>query len=215
MRSTKRIGQVQTLLMLFLFSCALSVSAAPETPIVLWPAGAPGAVGNAPTDIPTLTPYLAPKDKATGAAIIVCPGGGYQHLADHEGGPVAEWLNSIGVTAFVLKYRLGPTYHHPAPAAGRRPSNSHRARASEGMGTGSAAHRHPGILGGRASRRYRRDALRCRQNRRVRSHRASQFPTRLDDPDLSGDHNARFDSWRLQKELARGATVAGTRGAAF
>src|SRR6185436_16226547 len=48
-------------------------------------------------------------------AIIVCPGGGYSHLADHEGKPVAEWLNSIGITAFVLKYRIGPKYHHPVP----------------------------------------------------------------------------------------------------
>ena len=85
-----------------------------ETPIVLWPGGAPGAVGNETIDIPTLTTYLPPKDKMTGAAIIVCPGGGYTHLADHEGRPVAEWLNSLGVTAFVLKYRLGPRYHHPA-----------------------------------------------------------------------------------------------------
>ena len=105
---------LQLSLMLMLASCAPFAKAAPETPIVLWPAGAPGAVGHEATDIPTLTPYLAPKEKATGAAIVVCPGGGYQHLADHEGRPVAEWLNSIGVTAFVLKYRLGPTYHHPA-----------------------------------------------------------------------------------------------------
>ena len=91
------------------------VRAAPETPIILWPGGAPGALGSEPVDVPTLTPYLPPKDKMTGAAIIVCPGGGYTHLADHEGGPVAEWLNSLGVTAFVLKYRLGPRYHHPAP----------------------------------------------------------------------------------------------------
>src|SRR4030095_549464 len=84
-------------------------------PIVLWPGGAPGALGTEPTDIPTLTPFIPPKDKATGAAIIVCPGGGYSRLAEHEGRPVAEWLNSIGVTAFVLKYRLGPRYHHPAP----------------------------------------------------------------------------------------------------
>jgi len=83
-------------------------------PIELWPTGAPGAVGKEADDIPTLTPYF-PKDKANGSAIIVCPGGGYSHLADHEGGPVAEWLNSIGVTAFVLKYRHGPRYHHPAP----------------------------------------------------------------------------------------------------
>lgn len=132
MLSTRSIGQVQILLMLFLFSGALSVRASPEPPIVLWPAGAPGAVGKAPADIPTLTPYLAPKDKATGAAIIVCPGGGYGHLADHEGGPVAEWLNSVGVTAFVLKYRLGPTYHHPAPLQdAARAIRTVRARAKE------------------------------------------------------------------------------------
>jgi acetyl esterase/lipase len=82
--------------------------------ILLWPDGAPGAVGKEPVDIPTLTVYQ-PKEKATGAAVIVCPGGGYSHLADHEGRPVAEALSSIGITAFVLKYRLGPRYHHPAP----------------------------------------------------------------------------------------------------
>jgi acetyl esterase/lipase len=53
--------------------------------------------------------------KANGSAVIVCPGGGYSHLANHEGQPVAEWLNSLGITAFVLKYRIGPKYHHPAP----------------------------------------------------------------------------------------------------
>jgi acetyl esterase/lipase len=103
-----------------------------ETPIVLWPGGAPGAVGNETIDIPTLTAYLSPKDKMTGAAIIVCPGGGYTHLADHEGRPVAEWLNSLGVTAFVLKYRLGPRYHHPAPMQdAARAIRIVRARAAE------------------------------------------------------------------------------------
>lgn len=103
-----------------------------ETPIVLWPGGAPGAVGSEPVDVPTLTPYLPPKEKRTGAAIIVCPGGGYTHLADHEGGPVAEWLNSLGVTAFVLKYRLGPRYHHPAPMQdAARAIRTVRARAGE------------------------------------------------------------------------------------
>jgi acetyl esterase/lipase len=86
-----------------------------DEPIILWPDGAPGAVGKEPLDIPTLTPYLPAKEKATGAAMIVCPGGGYSHLADHEGGPVAEWLNTLGITAFVLKYRYGPRYKHPAP----------------------------------------------------------------------------------------------------
>ena len=83
-------------------------------PIKLWETGAPGALGSAPDDNPTLTPFI-PKEHANGAAVIVCPGGGYTRLADHEGRPVAEWLNTLGITAFVLKYRLGPKYHHPAP----------------------------------------------------------------------------------------------------
>src|SRR3977135_3480990 len=48
-----------------------------ETPIVLWPGGAPGTIGSEPLDVPTLTLYLPPKEKRTGAEIIVCPGGGY------------------------------------------------------------------------------------------------------------------------------------------
>src|SRR2546423_8253890 len=100
--------------------------------VVLWPGGAPGAVGNAPEDIPTLTPYLPPKGKAAGAAVVICPGGGYQHLADHEGRPVAEWLNTLGVAAFVLKYRLGPRYQHPAMLQdAARALRTVRARAAE------------------------------------------------------------------------------------
>ncbi|PKQ46640.1 alpha/beta hydrolase [Confluentibacter flavum] len=56
---------------------------------------------------PTLDMYPAPKEMATGTAVIICPGGGYWGLAiDHEGAQVAKWLNSLGITAFVLKYRL-------------------------------------------------------------------------------------------------------------
>jgi acetyl esterase/lipase len=80
----------------------------------LWANGAPGAKGSQPEDVPSLQHYPAPADKASGATIIVCPGGGYGRLAPHEGHDVAVWLNSIGVTAFVLKYRLGPRYQHPA-----------------------------------------------------------------------------------------------------
>jgi pectinesterase len=109
-----------------------NMSEAIQTPIVLWPGGAPGAAGKDPVDVPTLTPFLPLKEKATGAAIIVCPGGGYTHLADHEGAPVAQWLNSIGITAFVLKYRLGPRYHHPAPLQdAARAIRLVRARAAE------------------------------------------------------------------------------------
>ena len=85
-------------------------------PTLLWPDGAPGAVGKEDADQPSLLIHLPAASKATGAGVVVCPGGGYGHLAmDHEGKQIAEWLNSLGVAAFVLKYRLGPRYHHPAP----------------------------------------------------------------------------------------------------
>ena len=100
--------------------------------IVLWPEGAPGALGSEETDIPTITPFLPAPGTGTGASIVVCPGGGYQHLAPHEANPVAEWLNSVGVAAFVLKYRLAPRYHHPCMLqdAGRA-IRTVRARAAE------------------------------------------------------------------------------------
>ena len=84
------------------------------TSIPLWPNGAPNAVGTEAQDIPTITPFLAPKETATGAAVLICPGGGYSHLSDiKEGSDVAKWLNSLGISAFVLKYRLGMRYHTP------------------------------------------------------------------------------------------------------
>ena len=83
---------------------------------LLWPGGAPGALGSADTDKPSITIRLADPAKANGAAVVVCPGGGYGHLAvDHEGMQIAAWLNERGISAFVLKYRLGPAYNHPAP----------------------------------------------------------------------------------------------------
>jgi acetyl esterase/lipase len=83
--------------------------------IVLWPDGAPGAVGNEDADVPTVTIYLPAPAQATGTGIVVCPGGGYSRLAvDHEGHQVARLLTSRGLAAFILKYRLGPRYHHPA-----------------------------------------------------------------------------------------------------
>lgn len=91
-------------------------AAEPAQTMPLWPQGAPGAKGTDPDkDVPTLTVWLPEPGRSTNAAVVVCPGGGYQMLAnDHEGKQVAEWLNSLGVAAFVLKYRLGPRYHHPA-----------------------------------------------------------------------------------------------------
>ena len=83
--------------------------------IVLWPDGAPGTLGKEDADVPALTIYLPAAPQATGAGIVVCPGGGYSGLAiDHEGHQVARLLTSRGIAAFILKYRLGPRYHHPA-----------------------------------------------------------------------------------------------------
>lgn len=85
-----------------------------QSPVPLWPEGAPGALGTNANDIPTLTPYLCASN-ATGAAMVICPGGGYGGLAAHEGEGYALWLNQHGVTCFVLKYRLGSHgYRHPA-----------------------------------------------------------------------------------------------------
>ena len=80
----------------------------------LWPNEAPGALGQAPHDIPTLTPFLAPADNNSGSAIVICPGGGYGGLASHEGATYAQFLQKHGINAFVLKYRLGSAgYRHP------------------------------------------------------------------------------------------------------
>lgn len=86
----------------------------PETAVPLWPGTPPGALGTDPVrDVPTLTPYW-PK-RATGAAVVICPGGAYQALSVHEGKDYARMFNGFGITAFVLKYRLGSHgYRHPA-----------------------------------------------------------------------------------------------------
>ena len=86
-----------------------------QKPVPLWPDGAPGALGSSASDIPTLTPYLPDGTNSSGAAMVICPGGGYGALAPHEGNDYALWLNQHGVTCFVLKYRLGSNgYRHPA-----------------------------------------------------------------------------------------------------
>ncbi len=92
-----------------------ALHAHPTNPFPLWPNGAPGALGDASKDIPTLTPYFPDPSKATGAAMVICPGGGYAMLASHEGKDYARWFNENGIAGFVLKYRLGSAgYHYPA-----------------------------------------------------------------------------------------------------
>lgn len=88
---------------------------AAPTPFPLWASDPPGALGNDPVrDIPTLTYYPAPPELATGAAVVICPGGGYLELMDYEGKDCALWLNERGIAGFVLKYRLASHgYHYP------------------------------------------------------------------------------------------------------
>lgn len=89
------------------------LTAEPQT-ILLWQNGAPGALGQGEDDQPAITVYRPWKHNLSGTAVIVAPGGSYGFLAsNHEGRQVANWFNAMGVTAFVLKYRLGPRYHHP------------------------------------------------------------------------------------------------------
>src|SRR5579885_2285382 len=94
------------------------LAAGAEKPSVelLWPKGAPGAVGDEAADRPSLTVFLPQAEKANGAAVVVCPGGGYGVVVDtYEGKDPAEWLARRGVAAFVLRYRVAPRYRHPAP----------------------------------------------------------------------------------------------------
>ena len=99
--------------------------------IPLWNGPAPGSQGTADIDIPTVTVYRA--RSANGTGIVVAPGGGYGALAmDHEGRQVASYFNAMGVSAFVLKYRLGPKYRHPIQLGdAQRAVRLVRSRASE------------------------------------------------------------------------------------
>src|SRR4051812_45058443 len=101
--------------------------------IPLWANGAPGALGATPADQPLMTPYLPPAGTANGTAVVIFPGGGYVHLSmEKEGSDVANWLAGVGVTTFVVRYRLGPAYHHPTMLNdAQRAIRTVRARAAE------------------------------------------------------------------------------------
>ena len=98
-----------------LLVCTLLLGAEPTT-ISLWGEKIPGPVSSDPKNVPTLTIQLADKDKASGTAVVICPGGGYSGRAtNHEGKQIAEWLNERGVHAFILKYRTVGESRIPAP----------------------------------------------------------------------------------------------------
>ncbi len=95
-----------------LLVCIAPLGAAEKT-IVLWPEGAPGALGTTENDIPTLTPYLPAN--ANGAAMLLIPGGSYSGIYEGQAEPFALWLGEQGITAFVLRYRLGSAdYRYPS-----------------------------------------------------------------------------------------------------
>jgi len=82
---------------------------------LLWAEGAPLAKGTTQADTPGITVHLAPEGKANGAAVLICPGGGYSGLMmSYEGHDIAKWLNEQGIAGIVLQYRVKP-YQHPAP----------------------------------------------------------------------------------------------------
>ena len=99
-------------LAVFLLGGFLIQAQPPLSPVTLWSGEAPGALGAEEKDKPALTPYLVGTNAT--AAVVICPGGGYGMLASHEGHDYAVWLNQQGLSAFVLKYRLGSQgYRHP------------------------------------------------------------------------------------------------------
>ena len=103
----KALGIITSLLIL------VSAVTAAEKPLPLWPKGAPGALGTAAKDVPTLTPYVP--EKPSGAAMLLIPGGSYSGIYEGQAEPFALWLNGQGITAFVLRYRLGSAgYRYPA-----------------------------------------------------------------------------------------------------
>ncbi|MCC5835027.1 MAG: alpha/beta hydrolase [Opitutales bacterium] len=95
----------------------MALSDSPLTSFPLWQDKVPEALGDEAVDRPQLTVYPADPDKATGAGVIVLPGGGYRFLSmEHEGHAIGQWLQSLGVSAFVLEYRLPENgYRHPVP----------------------------------------------------------------------------------------------------
>lgn len=102
-------------------------------PILLWPNGAPGATGTSDEDKPAIIPVLPEAAKNTGAAILVCPGGGFMTRAtDHEGVLVAQWLRERGIASFILRYRLRPLYERKDWLADAQRAMQHiRANAKE------------------------------------------------------------------------------------
>ena len=180
--------------LLLIFAAALSAQAQQAPPSIdgqvvsLWPGAAPGALGSDESDIPTLTVYLPRTMSAATPAAIICPGGSYRALAaNHEGRQVANYLNSLGVAAFVLRYRLGPRYHHPDRTRRRATRDSNITLSRDRVAARPGADRHHGLFSRRPPRHVGEHDLRCRRSSCGRSHRSRWQPAGLCRPRVSGD----------------------------
>ena len=187
-----------------LLACAFAAQAQTNVSFPLWPDGAPGALGTTDKDIPTLTAFLPEPDKATGAAIVICPGGGYSGLAAHEGADYARFLNENGIAGFVLKYRLGSArLPPPGHAPGRRPRRAHRARQGRPSGksirSASASWAPPPAVTSPPPAH----AFRRRQTRRHRPGRTPKLPPRPRHPLLRRHH-----AWANTLTAARRTTCS-------
>lgn len=133
---------------MFVVSLTLASSvihAAGPEPIPLWTKDVPGGMGTEEPDIPTVRIHTPPAGKSNGAAVVICPGGGYGIIAmDHEGSQVANFLSSQGITALVLRYRLAPKYRHPAPLTDAQRAIRYVRAHAESLGVSS---RRVGIMG--------------------------------------------------------------------
>ena len=110
------LSRISVLCFLFLLGAKLGQAADPQT-VRLWAGDAPGATGQEENDIPTAIVYLPDNVKEPTGAIVICPGGGYGHLAmDHEGHQIAKWANEMNLAGVIVSYRhRNRGYGHPAP----------------------------------------------------------------------------------------------------
>ncbi|MEM8891305.1 MAG: alpha/beta hydrolase [Bacteroidota bacterium] len=105
-----------TSFLLLILGLFIQLQAQKGESVLLWPEGAPGALGEDPEDQPKLDLYLVKGAADNTPVVVICPGGGYWNLAmDHEGDQIARWFQARGVHAFVLSYRLAKHgYKHPS-----------------------------------------------------------------------------------------------------
>ena len=209
-------GMVVTLTANFQAQRPAPILQVPET-FPLWEGKAPGALGEAEDDIPTLTLYMPPDTTGPMTAVIVAPGGGYRTLAmNKEGRLPANYLNTLGIAAFVLKYRLGPKYHHPIELGDiQRAIRTVRARAAEWhidqarigvMGFSAGGH-----LASTASTHFDAGNATAR-----RSDRPGEQPAGFFDPRLSRDYTDRIvDASGIKDDVARRERRSGSRAHSF